>query len=111
MERGRILWDIPRAIRVGAVGQGGGGANIPALATPDLIGPRKAVTPASLRYDHSGVLQVVLELPAEPLDVSLDQAVAIPVLVAPNLIQDCLVGQNLAGIPDQVAEHPVFGGS
>jgi len=57
-----------------------------------LVGSGEAVAPASFSDDQPWVLKVILELLAEPLDVGFYQSVAVPVLLAPYLVQDGLVG-------------------
>src|SRR5688572_12524989 len=71
----------------------------------------EAVSQATLRLDVSRGVGGVPELVPEPADVDPDVVDLVDVLATPDPCQECLVFEDVTGVPHEVIQQLVLGGS
>src|SRR3990172_7457459 len=68
----------------------------------------EAVAYASLGQDIPGIGRVFFNLLAQIVDIQTDIVRLIPILIAPNLGQNLVVGENPASVLNQVVKQTIF---
>ena len=72
---------------------------------PSLGGAAQHVTHAADRFEQLGVLRILLDLRAQPVDVNVDRARLAGVVVAPDVGQQLLAREDLALVAQEESEQ------